>query len=268
MENVCAAMPSPFELANENKNSTVTMSLRIKRTTKDFFEEQARLLSNDSDSEASEDSKEKGSKTTASFLMNSVLDKYAKFYIQQAEKKPVTTVLRPYLEKMAAKVATMDGESLIHRMFRPGREATMKATFTDTDPAHIIRTWRDTIDGEQNSEYEDAELRYPLMQSSLDLDISALPAASKEQDASITSVQDNWRYEISMGLAKWPIVAAMADSYARKIQELTGQTDEEFTFSADKFQEMVSVINSTDDKKELATKLAEFFASYAEEIYE
>lgn len=268
MKEPFGAMPSPFELANKGKSATVTMSLRIKQTTKNFFDQQAKMIADGEEAESSKDDKEKSGKTSASSLINTLLDWYAESYMQQAAKMPVSTALRPYLEKMAEKVAVMDDESLIYRAFRSGREAAMKATLNDTDPVHVVCVWRDAVSGGDYSEYEDVALCYPLMQSGLDLNICMIPADAKNQKAYFTSIQDNWRYEVCVEKAKWPIVVAMADSYVRKVKELTNQSEDEFSFSIDKFEDMVSVINSSDNKKELVMNLAKFFADYAEQVYE
>lgn len=268
MKDPFEAMPSPFELADKGKSATVTMSLRIKQTTKDFFDEQAKAIADNEEVESNKDNKDKSGKTSASSLINTLLDWYVESYTQQVAKTPVSTVLRPYLETMAEKMAAMDDESLIYRAFRSGREAAMEDALIDTDPKHIVRTWRDAVTGEHYSEYRDVLLSYPLMQSSLDLNIATIPIDTKDKRAYFANVADNWRYEVGVEMVKWPIVAAMADNYVRKVKELTGQSEDEFSFSTEKFRELVNVVNSTNDRKELAMNLAKFFADYAEQVYE
>lgn len=266
MDQPFGAMPSPFELANKNKSTTVTMSLRIKQTTKDFFEQQAKIIA---DSEASEGDKEKSSKTSASSLMNNLLDSYAESYTQQAAEAPITTVLKPYLENMAKKILKMDDESLIFRAFRDGHEA-IQTIWSSQGYNNITKMLNDfTALVEEYKDYSPYNgPLYPIVQSKTrDMEIGAV-----ENDKKSYFLEDGddeyYRYIVNVPAKKWPTVIAVVDAYVRKMQELTHENDEIFSFSAEKFKELVGLVDSTDDKEELIKKLVKFFVNYAEQIYE
>lgn len=265
------AMPSPFELANKNKSATVTMSLRIKQTTKDFFEQQAKIIA---DSEANEGDKEKLSKTSASSLMNNLLDGYAESYTQRVAEAPITTVLKPYLENMAKKILVMDNESLIFRAFRPGKASILNFWEFEnySGVAQLLVDFK-MISKKEHDENLHSNTNYPVIQTdNRDIWVCCVGTNGDGMDAefemNVDDESDYYRYIISVVPEKWPTVIATVDSYVRKIQEMTGEKDEDFSFSTERLKELVDVINSTDDKEELVNKLIKFFVSYAEQVYE
>ncbi len=274
MKNPFEAMPSPFELANKGKSATVTMSLRIKQTTKDFFDKQAKMIADGEEAESNKEDKDKSGKTSASSLINTLLDWYAESYTQQVAKTPISTVLRPYLVKMAEKSAAMDDESLIYRAFRPGRKmiAELLPTIGYDSVADVVTDYKNTVDKYDRGIKTDYYPDYPVQIGTCCLEIFC-----EKEIASGNSAE--YYFELDLGderethlmrvvPEKWPIVAAMTDNYIRKIEELTGENDDDFHFSTEKFKEMTDIVNSAEDKKELAEKLARFFADYAEQVYE
>lgn len=251
-------LPTVEVLAERTKATTVAMSLRVKETTKKFFERQAQRLQDG----ATEGGEEK--RLTASALMNGLLDDYAENYetwTRGAEIDHSIDLMRRALQKMATTVARADDETLLRRVMRNPNSEELRDNLMDIldyymDMEAVYESFGILKRGE---DFEGTELRYLLDDGDI---IACDPGGAGEKGATYDDDTD-WQV-VMLSPEKWIVVTAMTDCFVRKLHRLCPECSA--ALSSSMMQKLAELAAETDDREELAKKLAEFYADYTEQI--
>lgn len=252
------ALPTVEDLAERTKAATVTMSLRVKETTKKFFEWQAQRLQGG----AIEGGEEK--RLTASALMNGLLDDYAENYetrTRGAGADRSIEMMWQALQKMARTVARADDEALLRRVMRNPNSGELRDNLME------ITNYYDDADAAYESfeimkrgeDFEGAELRYMLDDGDI---IVCDPSGSGEEGAKYDDSLD-WQV-VTLSPEKWIVVVAMTDCFVRKLHGLCPECSA--SLSVNVMRKLARLAAETDDRVELAKKVAGFYADYTEQL--
>lgn len=263
------AIPAPQELIKKlNKEDPVMLSLRVKPSTKQFFEELA--------------NSDKGLSTNT--LINELLESYADYYSHSRStvKTPVSVIMREYLYAVAERIQDGDDESLITYVYNHKRMVFLSngaslAEYIDT--VAIL----DEIKANPSSPNSLSALAVikPLdTDDSTDLPTDTnqilefictnhLPKGKKASytpDDMEAKPGDDPYYEfrdIGVTPEYWAVVVTMGNAYLNKLAEIQptirAVTNTRFN------RLLVDVINDAKNREDLAKLLAEAFAKFLED---
>jgi len=253
-------MPTVESLMERSKPMTVTMSLRVKETTKDFFEQQAKRLSL---------GKDEGDKAvTASTLVNALLDSYVENYGAIAQEEQSNSErMRNRLRKTAGIVTRMDDETLLRRVLRHSDSGDLRDNLMDIDDAYWV--WNneegpyvDFAKMKRGEAVDDPGMLRYLFDNADMLTCDADDAGEK----GARCMEDDLWQKIVLTPEKWIVVVTMTDSFVRNLHRLCPEC--EASLSPSMIQKLTELAAETDDRAELATKLAEFYGDYTEGLNE
>lgn len=272
-------LPTIAELANKTKASTTQVCLRVKDSTKEFFEQQAKTYSGSSESDSGSPNK-----VSANSLMTTLLDSYVEGYAtQHANFQNLVNEMRTYLRHQARLSMRSSDDQLLYRIYRPGfkdgkSNPDYQFCLEDYDNiTQLCNRYNRQRQGEWEDGYLHSQICYELHD---DIGTEIHCVAPSDHDAEYYSeIDDNYHCQIAyVSIRKWLMVVSMVDAYVRKVKSL--MSDERAGLTADALQKLVELINDTDldprpsqstpehcSQSELAFKLAEFLTNYMEQVY-
>lgn len=259
-------LPTIAELANKTKVSTSQVCLRIKDSTKEFFERQAATYAS-TDSESSSTNK-----ISANSLMTTLLDSYAENYtLQHTNMQHSVEEMRKYLHHQAHLISRSTDDRLLYRIFKPG----FKDGYGDTEFQFCLEDYNNINElcdryhhleqGVQDEGYINDNIYYEV-NGGTRVEIHCVSPDIAEATYAPSDKDEPYMYYgiVGVPISKWLICIAMIDAYIKKVKELTSDTNA--GFSIDAMQELVTLINQT-SREDLAFKLADFLVDYMEQAY-
>lgn len=259
MEKRFNRLPTIDELAERGKGTTVTMSLRVKESTRAFFDEQARRVQGGVAGEGEE------KRITASALINSLLDSYAEnyaFLTRDVQEQRAMEKMRRSLENMVGVIRRVDDETLLRRVMRDSESEDLRDNLVDMLDVYCVpeEACADFTLVKQGGAVEGAEaLRYLFD----DADMIVCSARLAGPKGAKCVEEDRWR-TVALRPDKWIVVVAMTDCFVRKLHRLC--PDSEASLGVSMMQKLAELAAETDDREELAKKLAEFYTDYTEQL--
>lgn len=278
MNNMFSGLPTPTELANMSKVKTVTMSLRIKETTKAFFDEQAATFSSDGSeastdealAETGEESKAPKARVTSSSLMNNLLDRYAESFSDQSPAEVAMRNLRSYLTGLAPKLAQTDDATLIKRIYRDNFYDEFLFAY---GPENVIA--ENVVSAMALAVTPDCEVAKDVDRVYVTAEYcdsySEIVLSDSANNAYIEYPQDATDgkpiFNLIIPRDKAVLVMALVDAYNRKFT--TYIKDSEIVRpSIPVTKKLIDAVNTHDNHTQMALAIANILADYAEQIYE
>ncbi len=235
-------LPSPAEMARTINEKTLPVSLRINEKTQAFFDSQATIYG-----------------VSGNVMMSLLLDRYVDYQDNVAAKSEELNfaILRKHLERCAKIVKKTDNPTLLQNLFNEGDSlAAMNANPEDIES--ILQDYAVACDG--NPEHRSLDLRV----WTVDAEFHCIEDDHNRPAYLSTDYADEMQgyyYDLYIGPQKWPIVVYLAKAYEFKVQQLFPGADElqtyrRATLGKQFYKELIGVINFTDDRAELARKIA------------
>lgn len=261
-----------------SKVKTVTMSLRIKETTKAFFDEQAATFSSDGSeastdealAETGEESKAPKARVTSSSLMNNLLDRYAESFSDQSPAEVAMRNLRSYLTGLAPKLAQTDDATLIKRIYRDNFYDEFLFAY---GPENVIA--ENVVSAMALAVTPDCEVAKDVDRVYVTAEYcdsySEIVLSDSANNAYIEYPQDATDgkpiFNLIIPRDKAVLVMALVDAYNRKFT--TYIKDSEIVRpSIPVTKKLIDAVNTHDNHTQMALAIANILADYAEQIYE
>lgn len=226
-------MPSPKELAK--KEATRPISIRVKERTMLTFEKLAKQYD-----------------TTASFMINNLLDSYVATLDTPSEKRDISNarkVMSQYLEKLAVKVGASSDEDLFVALARDKNGFANADEIEFEDYMYALRHPLDECD------YTPTVDMWDDLNTSLLLDDKNSEARLEEDDYG-----DGIAKTIFVPRNKYPVVANMFLGYLIKNEHLYEKRTQKIDEKT--IEKIVETINSTDDRIKLAKGVGKLLSQF------
>lgn len=259
MKEMFNRLPTIDELAERGKGTTVTMSLRVKESTRAFFEEQARRVQGSMAGEGEE------KRMTASALINSLLDSYAESYAflkQDVQERRVIEKMRRSLENMVGVIRRADDDTLLRRVMQDPGSEDLRDNLMDMSDIYSMPedACADFALAKRGKAADGARaLRYLFDNA----DMIACNVGLAGSKGARCVEEDQWK-TVALRPDKWIVVVAMTDCFVRKLHRWC--PDLEASLGLSMMQKLAELAAETDDREELAKKLAEFYTDYTEQL--
>lgn len=235
-------LPTPAESARIINEKTIPVSLRINEKTQAFFDEQSSTYG-----------------VSGNVMMSLLLDRYVEYQDNVASKGDTLNlaILSKHLERCAKMVKKLDNVTILRHILNEGDSlAAMSATSEDIES--ILQDYVIACNGDSDSQDLDLHIW------TVDADFHCIEDGANKPailDAEYARDTNTFFYDLYIPPEKWPVVVYIAKSYEFKMQQLF-PGDNEFKINQRAmmgkqfYQELINIINSTEERADLAQKLA------------
>lgn len=235
-------LPSPATVARILNEKTIPVSLRVNEKTQAFFDSQAATYN-----------------VSGNVMMSLLLDRYVDYQENVASRSEDLNlaILRKHLERCVKIVKKADNFTLLRTVLDEG-DGSAAMSITPDEVNAVLQDYVAACDG--SPDRKDLDLHVWTVDADFHC-IEGDPNHSAFIDSGYAEETHCYFYDLFISPRKWPVVIYLAKAYEYKIQQLFPGDNEQQTYARATmgkqfYRDLIDIINSTDDRAELAQKVA------------